>query len=264
MGILAVNGFEPNVIITGITRNASVLDGPNAGRGLDGVMIRDIIGTFYNYNISCSAKLDDPASYDAFYEIITAPSDSISLTVPYGQGLITFNAYVASTNDALVRDHRTGKYFGKLTFDAVSIDPQRTGGSGGGAGTRKDAPFRMDGVGYQMLVSALSRSSTVLDGEEAGRVMSGHMERDIIGTYYNYSAQITALSRYLNEYDSFYESVTAPIDSHAMTFPYGTQTISLDAYVAAASDKLTRVSNGHYYWSGLSLDFVAMRPARTP
>lgn len=262
--IFAVNSYEPNVIITELTRTAAVLDGENAGRVMDGSMVRDIIGTCYNYGFKISARLDDLDSYDELYDIITAPDDSISLTVPYGQSLITFDAYVADTSDKLIRA-ADGNYFNQLTFNAITIDPQKVADEeGGGSGARSDAPFTCDGVGYNMLVKSLSRSSSILDGDEAGRIMSGHMERDIIGSYYNYSATIQAMTQYPEEYDSFYEAVTSPIDSHTFIFPYGQSSLTLEAYVANVSDKLLRVKDSYYYWGNMSLNFIAMSAARTP
>ena len=52
--------------------------------------------------------------------------------------------------------------------------------------------FTVDGVSYKVRVPAggLTRSFQVLDGKNAGRLLSGTMERDIIGTFYNYQLQI--------------------------------------------------------------------------
>ena len=50
----------------------------------------------------------------------------------------------------------------------------------------------VDGTSYDVRVPAggLKRSFQVLDGENAGRTLSGRMVRDIIGTFYNYELQI--------------------------------------------------------------------------
>ena len=56
------------------------------------------------------------------------------------------------------------------------------------------APFVLDGVSYKVTVpvGGLKRSFKILDGRNAGRVLSGDMERDVIGTFYNYELQIVA------------------------------------------------------------------------
>ena len=46
--MVKVDGTEYGGIVTALTRNFEVVDGDNAGRTLDGVMHRDLIGTYYN------------------------------------------------------------------------------------------------------------------------------------------------------------------------------------------------------------------------
>ena len=46
--IITINGTTYDVINTKLTRTFQVLDGDNTGRTMDGVMHRDLIGTFYN------------------------------------------------------------------------------------------------------------------------------------------------------------------------------------------------------------------------
>ena len=67
----------------------------------------------------------------------------------------------------------------------------------------------LDGKAYFNLhVVSCKRSFSVLDGDNAGRVMTGAMTRDIIGTYYNYSLEIDPVSSDPEEYDDFYESIS--------------------------------------------------------
>ena len=74
----------------------------NAGRVMSGLMVRDIIGTYHNYSSMTPGyqKLDF-ADYDALYELLTAPVDCHSITVPYGQGTATFDAYISNADDVL-------------------------------------------------------------------------------------------------------------------------------------------------------------------
>lgn len=123
----------------------------------------------------------------------------------------------------------------------------------------------LDGKGYPNLhVVSLKRSFSVLDGDNAGRVMTGAMKRDIIGTYYNYSMEIDPVSSDLAEYDEFYEAISSPVDSHVLTVPYAQTTLTFDAYVANGEDKLVSKYNGRNEWQNLAVNFVAMKPKRTP
>lgn len=123
----------------------------------------------------------------------------------------------------------------------------------------------LDGKAYPNLhVVSLKRSFSVLDGDNAGRVMTGAMMRDIIGTYYNYSMEIDPVSSDLAEYDEFYEAISAPVDSHVLTVPYAQTTVTFDAYVANGEDELVSKNDDRSNWQNLSVNFVAMKPKRTP
>lgn len=123
----------------------------------------------------------------------------------------------------------------------------------------------LDGKAYPNLhVVSLKRSFSVLDGDNAGRIMTGAMKRDIIGTYYNYSMEIDPVSSDLAEYDEFYEAISAPVDSHVLTVPYAQTTVTFDAYVANGEDELVSKNDDRSNWQNLSVNFVAMKPKRTP
>ena len=125
--------------------------------------------------------------------------------------------------------------------------------------------FSIDGKHYDVGVSELTRSAAILDGEKAGRVKSGNMIRDIIGTYYNYTITIATNRLSATDYDELYEKLTAPVESHTMVFPYGQSTISFKAYIANVEDSLSNIGVGSTTeWGGLKVQFTAMKPQRTP
>ncbi len=125
--------------------------------------------------------------------------------------------------------------------------------------------FAVDGVGYRVTVPAggLKRSFDILDGPNAGRMLGGRMTRDLVGTFYNYQLEINRDGASLEEYDRLFEVLSAPVDSHMVTFPYGQNTLTFEAYITKGSDSLLRKSHGKSYWTGLSVQFVAMAPQRT-
>lgn len=125
-------------------------------------------------------------------------------------------------------------------------------------------PITMDGVEYPNIhVVSLKRSFQVLDGENAGRVMTGEMDRDIIGTYYNYSCEIDASAADRAEYDNFYEAISAPVDSHQIAMPYAQGSIVFSAYVTNGDDELLSMFDGNE-WGNLAFNFIAMAPYRRP
>lgn len=123
----------------------------------------------------------------------------------------------------------------------------------------------VDGIEYPNIhLVSIKRSFSVLDGENAGRVMTGKMERDIIGTYYNYSAEVDSDSASREEYDKFYEVISAPVDSHIIVAPYAQGTMTFEAYVSNGDDNLLTAYGGKNEWGELSFNFIAMEPQRTP
>ena len=88
------------------------------------------------------------------------------------------------------------------------------------------------------------------------------MERDIIGTFYNYELQIDARSASLAEYDQLYEILSAPVNFHTVSFPYGQSTLTFRAYVTEGQDSISRITGGKNYWRGLTVQFIAKSPQR--
>lgn len=116
----------PSVNVISLKRNFAVLDGPNAGRVMDGTMKRDIIGTYYNYSMEVTSDYSDLAEYDSLYEVISSPADSHEIVVPYGQGTMTFTAYVANGDDELLHKRENFNKWNNLTFNFVAMKPQRS------------------------------------------------------------------------------------------------------------------------------------------
>ena len=126
-------------------------------------------------------------------------------------------------------------------------------------------PLIIDGTEYPNIhITSLKRSFSVLDGENAGRLMTGGMERDIIGTFYNYSCEIDPDGATPEEYDRFYEVISAPEDSHEIVVPFAQSTLTFEAYITSGEDDLLAAFDTWNRWGNLSFNFVAMEPARTP
>ena len=124
----------------------------------------------------------------------------------------------------------------------------------------------MDSVTYRLRVrfESLGRSFRVEDGDNAGSMLSGYYQRDVIGTYYDYTMAVEPDPRYPEDYDSFFEAITAPVDSHSLTLPYGQSTITFDAMVTSGSDLYRGQVAGFNRWGGLQVQFTAQKPQREP
>lgn len=126
-------------------------------------------------------------------------------------------------------------------------------------------PITLDGVTYKHIhVMSLKRSFSVYDGVNAGRVQSLEMDRDVLGTFYNYSCEIDSDDATPAEYDQFYETISAPVDSHELTVPYAQTTLTFRAYATNGTDELETMLDSQNRWGGLSFNFIAMEPQRRP
>lgn len=124
----------------------------------------------------------------------------------------------------------------------------------------------MDQVTYHLRVKyqTLGRSFHLDDGENADWMLSGLYKRDLLGTYYDYTMEVEPDPRYPDDYDSFFEAITAPVDSHSLTLPYGQGTITFDAMVTSGSDLYKGQLAGVSRWGGLQVQFTAQKPQREP
>lgn len=127
--------------------------------------------------------------------------------------------------------------------------------------------FKIDGLDLRVNVVELKRSFAVTDTEHSGRVKSDEMHRDIIGTYYSYTMAIEPIPEYREDYDTFYEIVSAPEKFHRISVPYGQATLEMQAYITKGDDSLQirkKKSGEVNLWSGLSVQFTAKAPQRRP
>lgn len=129
ISVFSVDGVQyPNVNVLSLKRNFAVLDGPNAGRVMNGDVKRDVIGTYYNYSMTVTSDYSDLGEYDRLYEVISAPENSHNIVVPYGQGTLEFKAYVANGEDELIHKRSNFNKWNNLSFNFVAMKPQRRPG----------------------------------------------------------------------------------------------------------------------------------------
>lgn len=124
--------------------------------------------------------------------------------------------------------------------------------------------FLMDGVSYNVLVSKLTRKFSVLDTEQTGRTQDGHMYRDIIGTYYNYTMVVEPVPGDQAAMDSFWDAVSQPVESHLCQFPYNQDTLTQRMYVTSGEQNIIDKTASGTRWGELTLNYIAMSPEVVP
>lgn len=122
--------------------------------------------------------------------------------------------------------------------------------------------IKLNGIEFDadVAISDYSREFNVLDGENSGRVMTGRMVRDIIGTYLG--NQMTVFRRGDNYagLDEFWDYLVehSVDDSVMLEAADGQTTISYEAYYTSARQDIEKVENGINYWGKIEISFVPM------
>ncbi|MEM5766878.1 MAG: hypothetical protein AAGU32_01075 [Bacillota bacterium] len=119
----------------------------------------------------------------------------------------------------------------------------------------------INGTAFDVTVSIsdYEESFNVLDGDNAGRVMSGRMIRDIIGTYLGH--KITFFNNgNISAFDALWDFLIAHSvdDSITLEAADGQTSISYEAYYTSGTRRLKRVSGGENFWDELEVNFVPM------
>lgn len=108
-------------------------------------------------------------------------------------------------------------------------------------------------------ISDIEESFNVLDGSNAGRVMSGQMIRDIIGTYIGH--KITFFNGKSNtDFDALWDYLIAHSvdDSVTLEAADGQKSISYQAYYTSGTRTLRSASDGANTWDEIEINFVPM------
>lgn len=108
-------------------------------------------------------------------------------------------------------------------------------------------------------ISSLEESFNVLDGENTGRMLSGLMIRDIIGTYIGH--KVTFFSgKSQEDFDALWDYLVAHSvdDSVIIEMADGQSTIRYEAYYTSGSRKLFKRENNVNYWDQIEVSFVPM------
>lgn len=122
-----VDGISYNVLVPfgGLKRSFEIKEGTGSLTYIDGDYDRDVVGTYYNYEVQIDKKGSDQEDYDALYEVLSAPEKSHSVTFPYGQSTLTFDAYITGGEDTFERKIAGKQYWGGLNVTFYAKKPKR-------------------------------------------------------------------------------------------------------------------------------------------
>lgn len=123
----------------------------------------------------------------------------------------------------------------------------------------------MDGRTYDVRIvyNTLVRAFELIEGDNAGPMLSGRYDRDLIGTGYSYQMAVAPNPLNRADYDAFYAAISAPTPTHTITVPYGQTTLTYSARVLNGQDVYGGSIGGQKLWSVLTVDFIYIEPQRT-
>ena len=126
--------------------------------------------------------------------------------------------------------------------------------------------IQMDGKLYHVRVvfDTFQQDFDLIEGPNAGDMISGRHERDLLGTEYSYQFGVEMDPAHPDDYDTFFDDISAPVDSHTVTVPDGQGTRTFDAMIQSGSRKLRWKVAGRLWWCGLVINYKPIEPQRPP
>ena len=123
----------------------------------------------------------------------------------------------------------------------------------------------VDGVEYRVRVvyESMSRSFSIVEGPNGGTAITARTIRDIIGTKYDYEMRVEPDPRYPEDYDAFYEVISAPVESHMVEMPYGSGVMKFEAMIVSGEDTYAGILVNRNAWKGPRVQFKPILPQRT-
>ena len=122
---LQIDGVEYKVPIVSLKRKGDILD-LTANRTEDGVLHREVIGTYYNYTLTIGV-VNDQELYDNLWWVLTTPVASHQIQMPNQPE--PFEGYFGSCQDDIVLITDDGQKAKGLSFNIVATRASRTAGN---------------------------------------------------------------------------------------------------------------------------------------
>lgn len=118
---LIIDGITYRVPIIELKRKADILD-KYAYRSEDGILHREVIGTYYNYSLKIGT-INDPVLYNTLFEVLSAPVDYHTVELPNDH--VAFKGYFSSVSDEVSRVRPDGTKYKELSCNLTARAPRR-------------------------------------------------------------------------------------------------------------------------------------------
>lgn len=123
--VFRLDGIAYNVSVISLERSFSVMDTDKSGRTQDGAMYRDIVGTFFNYNMTVRERNGDHQALEALWEAVCDPNKASHVCeFPYGQNYLTQKMYITGGNQKLERMDPNRNHWGDIALSFIATKPE--------------------------------------------------------------------------------------------------------------------------------------------
>lgn len=121
---LIIDTVVYQVPIIELKRKADILD-KYAYRSEDGVLHREVIGTYHNYSLKIGV-VNDPELYNRLFDVLSAPVASHLVELPHDH--VAFRGYFSSIQDEISRLTPNGAKYKELFCNLTAMIPRRRPG----------------------------------------------------------------------------------------------------------------------------------------
>lgn len=122
--MLIIDNQTYHIPIISLKRKADFLD-KYASRTEDGVLRRELIGVYFNYQLQLGNTVDT-AEYARLWKKLTEPVEFHTVTVPDEAGDYTFTAYFSNVGDEIRKETNSRNYWKNLTVNFTAKAPARS------------------------------------------------------------------------------------------------------------------------------------------
>lgn len=122
--------------------------------------------------------------------------------------------------------------------------------------------IQLDGTTYRVRVEydTYIESFRLVEGINAGDMISNRHERDLSGTASTYEMLVRADPRYPLDFDSFFSTIRSPVDSHLVTVYDGQGLLTYESMIQGGSRILKGTVGGIRRWDVCPVQFVPLAP----
>ena len=125
----------------------------------------------------------------------------------------------------------------------------------------------INGKSYDVIVTKIEESFTILYTENTGRTSDGSMILDPIGTYFSHKVTFKRCKENVKDFDDLYNFLTIPrYDGFDIEIVHNQTTIKYKCYISQGTRTLQKISEKikKVLWGELSVNFVPIEAQVLP